>query len=396
MATEEMHDKKEQQTEPFDIIWLFRYLWDFRKTILKWALGVAVFFLIIALLKKPVYTADATIVPLNNNATKTGLAGLAGLASGAMGISLSSLSSSSNSVNVITADMYEKVMQSSSFLLELGNVKIDMGERGKMSMYERAIADTVPTVFGSIMKYTIGLPGVVKMAISGEEPLPADYVYPDTFTYAKLSGAQKSVLRNLEGMVNIVEDEELSCYYISVSGETPEMAAELCAAAIKVLEYRVAEYNTKQLDTKLNVAQKQLEAVQQEYQKVRAEYFNYKRTHKYIEEDHESLEYQTLSDNYELLHSLVQNSTSAVASIKIDMSELQQPFITLAPVNMPDKKTSPKIKLYFIGGFIAGLLGAIGCLLLQLAYVQAFAPKRYKDIYERYKVSTHETSNVDA
>ncbi len=389
MATEEVQNK-EQQSEPFDIVWLFKYLWASRILIVKWAVGAALFFMIIALLKKPVYTADATIVPINSSASKTGLAGLASLASSTMGINMSSLAGNSGSVNVISASMYEKVMQSNSYLLELGNVKLDMGEQGKMSMYELAVADTVPTVMGTIMKYTLGLPGVIKSALSDKTPLPADYIYPDTFPYAKLSDAQKSVIKRLESSINITEDDDLGCYYISASCETPEMAAELGAAAIKVLERRVADYNTKQLNSKLEVAQKQLETVQKEYETVRTEYFNYKRTHHFVVEDRESIEYQKLSDNYQLLHSLVQSSTSSIASIKIEMSEMQQPFILLSPVSMPDAKSSPKVKLYIIGGFIAGLLGIVGFLLLKLAYLQTFKPSRYKKLYEEYKLELEE------
>ncbi len=50
----------------------------------------------------------------------------------------------------------------------------------------------------------------------------------------------------------------------------------------------------------------------------------------------------------------------------------------------PIKKTSPKLLLHLIGGFIFGIVICVGGMLVILGYKQVFKPEEYNAIYEKY------------
>lgn len=391
MSNEEKQNS-EQTSEQLDVVWLFKYLFDYRRLIIKWIVGAIALCFVVSLLKSNVYTAEATIVPISNANTSAN-SGLMGLANSMVGFDISSIMGRSSQPNVIPPAMYEKVIASDIFLLELGDVEVDMGEKGKMSLYESIVNDTIASFTDNIIKYTIGLPSTIKAALSSDDDDADELPFQlDTCKYRKLDKTQQILVNKLKGMISIEMDDQLKCYYLKTNAPSPEMAADITSAAVEILSDMVGEYNCQLTAKRLEVAERQMEGIKTEFEEARSKFFKYRDTHHFVREERVSAEFQKLSDDYDMAHALLKSSASSVASIQLELSTLKQPFVLLAPVTMPTQKSGPSKFWHIVGGFLLGFIVIIAYLLLRLAVDQVFHPEKFEAIYAKYRCDQKENT----
>jgi len=341
-----------KKANDFDIVWLITYLWAKRKRIYYIIGGCLALSIIIYIVKPKVYTATAAILPVYDS-EDGGLGNLKGLASMA-GINLGG---SSSGGTVITPDLYSEVVTSTPALIEIME-KVPLTWSSPvdtvMTLYDHAVYDSVPSIGALILKYTIQLPFTIKQAISGEEPTVV-FVEP--------------IVR------------------ISVEGESAEQSAELATAVMQQIQTTITEYATSSAKKNLNFLQKRYDETMDEFTQARQEFFNYRDRHRDYVEERSSVERQQLEDKYNLSYSLLQSLQSEVEKSRMKLLAETPVFSIVEPVVQPDKKSSPKLLLHLIGGFMIGFIISVGGYLLILGYKQVFQPAQFKEIHDKYKVT---------
>lgn len=152
---------KEQGENEIDLIEVARKLWAKRKFILKVTLVFACLGILVALFSAKEYTASCIIVPQSGE--KNSPAGLGGLAAIA-GINLGSM----NNEDVLSPKIYPKVLASVPFQKELMRKQIKFEEYDHpvcVIDYYTGEEYRKFSLMGTILKYTVGLPGVIMVEI---------------------------------------------------------------------------------------------------------------------------------------------------------------------------------------------------------------------------------------
>ncbi len=379
-----------KKANEFDIVWLISYLWAKRKRIYYIIGGCLALSIIIYIVKPKVYTATAAILPVYDS-EDGGLGNLKGLASMA-GINLGG---SSSGGTVITPDLYSEVVTSTPALIEIME-KVPLTWSSPvdtvMTLYDHAVYDSVPSVGALILKYTIQLPFTIKQAISGEEPTVV-FVEPTTDDFTQvprplvMDKKRIKCAEWLRNRINVAPDEETNLVRISVEGESAEQSAELATAVMQQIQTTITEYATSSAKKTLNFLQKRYDETMDEFTQARQEFFNYRDRHRDYVEERSSIERQQLEDKYNLCYSLLQSLQSEVEKSRMKLLAETPVFSIVEPVVQPDKKSSPKLLLHLIGGFMIGFIISVGGYLLILGYKQVFQPAQFKEIHDKYKVT---------
>ena len=373
-----MEEEVKKENVQYDIVWLLKYLFA-KKWFIAKVVGVAtVLCIVMCLCKSKVFTATASLLPVEESSSIGGnLSSLASMA----GIDLGSASSST----IITPDLYPKVAQSTPFLLKVMNVKVPWIEPDTtMSMYEHALADTVPSFGKTLKKYTIGLPGTILKAINPPPVMDSKGSAQDQ-GYVVLDKTQRALLMSLQNSVLVDINDVYGTIEISVNGESAIQASMLTKAVIDLLQETVTEHKTRRAKQVYDFIEGRYNESLKEYEAVREAFFAYKDRHRNMIEERVDAEYQRLSDQYQLSYSILKTLSGQMEQSKLEIMEDTPVFSVVEPVVVPEKKSSPKMSLHIIAGVLLGGIGAVGWLLMQLAWWQMFDTKKMKALIEQYK-----------
>ena len=149
------YNNPQEEEEGIDIMALLKGLWDGRKTIIIVTAVFMVLGLVAALTMKRTYNVSTVMVPQMNSRSNSSLSSLASLA----GIDLSSMNSTGGDLSPL---VYPQIVNSVPFRRELIYTPLHYQKADTaVSMYTYFKEYTKPTVMGTVVKYTIGLPGVI-------------------------------------------------------------------------------------------------------------------------------------------------------------------------------------------------------------------------------------------
>ena len=163
MATEQINKQEENE---IDLIEVIRKLWAKRKFILRVTIIFFCLGVLVALFSSKEYTATCTMVPQTGekNAVGGNLGGLAAMA----GINLGNMGNG----DVLSPKIYPKILSSVPFQKELMQTQVKFDEYDhSVRLIDYYTGDEFKkfSLVGTIMEYTIGLPGVILKAIRGKE-----------------------------------------------------------------------------------------------------------------------------------------------------------------------------------------------------------------------------------
>ena len=338
------------QDDEIDLIALVKTIWDGRKLI-YYSIAVAVLFgLIIAFASPKKYTATATLLPAAEK--KAGSLGGLGALAGMAGINLNSMLGETSG---IPSEIYPQVVNSFPFQEELIHQKFNFEDYDHpVSIYDFVVADSVPSIGGLIIKYTLRLPWTIKNAIFSkkeEEAVKTDYgvIY--------LSEEELSALKFTKDLIQVEVDDKTGLVTVSAEGKEPVVTAQFIQKAVDLLQEYVIDYKTSQVRENLEFVKERLEEKKKEYEQIQKEFFEYKDRHHNIDPNRVDVRYQQLSDEYDIITAVYKGLAQQLEQTKISVKEQTPVFTVLEPAKVPDEKSSPKRGLIlvvsvFLGGFI--------------------------------------------
>ncbi len=376
---EEQKNGETKEVKDFDIVWLIKYFWANRKLVGKIVAATVVVAIVMYFCKPKVFTSGASILPLSSSAAKLGnLSSLASMA----GINLGSAST-----DEITPDLFGEVATSTTSLLEIMNKPMTWTEPEDTveSLYSHMKRDTLLTVGRAIMKYTIQLPFTIKTALTKEPPIVAEL--PDSADESApimLDMVMSNCIKDLQKRITIEVDDEVNIVRISCTAPNAKQSSELAQAVLARIQESVTEFTTKNARKNLEFVQKQYDEASERYRQKREAWFRYKDTHRNVIEERATLANNELYEEYNTAYQLMTSMQTAVEQGKLELAKSTPAFSIVEPVVTPIKKTSPKLLLHLIGGFIFGIVISVGGMLVILGYKQVFKPEEYEAIYDKY------------
>lgn len=349
---------QEQGENEIDLIEIIRKLWAKRKFILKVTLLFVCVGILTALFTAKEYTAGCTIVPQSGG--KNASSGLGGLAAMA-GINLGSM----DNEEVLSPKIYPKVLASVPFQKEL------MRKRIKLEEYDHPVSlidyytDEKYRKFslgGVLLKYTVGLPGVIMKAVRGNRP--EETLSTGNSAIQTLSVDESRCMSVLKENVTLNVNDKEGVVTVSAVMPEPLAAAQLAAEVQAMLQKYITEFKIQKAQAKLEFieeryadARKQFEAKQKELAQFRDANRNFASAIAKTTEERLSSEYTVASGVYS---ELAKQREQANIQVKEDTPI----FTVVEPVTVPHERSKPKRGLILVAFTFLGVFAGVGLVLV--------------------------------
>lgn len=362
-----MENKPIIQNDEIDLVQLVKTIWAGRKIIY---ISVALFFVlgIIVAITSPVkYKASATLLPSSEKkgGSLGGLSSLAGLA----GINLAGLSDASG----IDPSLYPQIVESTPFKRELIRQKFDFeGFNEPVSFLESASIKQPESVVSLILKYTIKLPFTIKDALTSN-PATASVEKKFTVEVEDLSEIERQALQRVSGIVKITVDSKGGLVTVAAELNQARLTAEVAAKVVDLLQRYVIDFKTKQVRDKLAFVETSYQEKRSDFEKAQKALFNYRDQNRNIVSERVNIDYQRLSDAYDLSSTVYKGIAQQYEQVKLQVKEETPVFCVIEPVQMPTEKSAPKKSIIIaISVFLGMFMGIIGVAII------TFVPALYR------------------
>ena len=361
-----------QEEQEIDLVALVKKMWLNKGLIIKLTAVFMVLGLLVALFSSKVYTTSCDIVPQTSKGAKGGgmssLAALAGINinDGQSGAELSPL-------------VYQNIMNSTSFRKELMQTKIDFEEAGRpVSFYEYYTSEEFnkPTVLSYIMKYTIGLPGVIMGAIRGEQPEPDYSSLGGASAIETISKDDFKVLKILESCISMTLDNKNG--YLTITANMPEAlaAAQLAQASVELLQKYITKFKIEKVQSNLDFVQERYNEAKGNFEDVQS------RRAKFRDANHNSVKYaarveqEKLDAEYTLAMNLYSELATQLEQAKINVKETTPILTVIRPVTVPYKKSKPQRAMILLAFTFLGFAAGAGLVLVSQTLAQFVGEER--------------------
>ena len=375
---EQFFDKYNNQSsaQELDLIELIQRIWINKGLVIKVASVFVFLGLLVAIFSSKVYTASCEVVPqTSKKSASSSMSSLAALA----GIELNQ----SQDVKALSPYVYENIIKSTAFRKELIKTPIDFKEADHpISFYEYYTSEEYnkPGVGDYILRYTIGLPGVIIGAIRGEVPVP-DYggvKSEGKSSIQTLSLEEYSCVNMLSNCIGITLDDENG--YVTIYAKMPEpvAAAQLAQATLELLQKYITEFKIEKVQSNLDFVQERYNEAKSNFEEIQARRAKFRDANQNTSRYSAQAELEKLDAEYSLALNLYKELSTQLEKSKISVKETIPVLTVVNPVTIPFKKSSPnRIMILFAFTFLGVVAGA-GCVLFLPIAAQITGNDKFK------------------
>ena len=343
-----------EEEEGIDLVALVKGLWKGRKTIILCTVIFMVLGLVAALTMKRTYTVNTTMVPQITSRSNSSLSSLASLA----GFDLGTANMGSTDLSPL---VYPQIVNSVPFLQDLLHTPLHYQKADTaVSTYTYIKEYTKPTVMGTILKYTVGLPGVILGALRKEKPefMPA----PDSSASQGpkpiiIPKDEEKMLRALSRNVSLTVDKKEGYLTLTVVGSEPLQTAEMAVKAQQLLQDEVTRFRTEK-------AQGQLDYVQARYNEIKAETESYQSLLATLQDRSQQMpsarsrmELERVRTKYNVASSIYSEMAKQLEQSKMQVKRDTPMFSILQPVTVPRQPSNSRAKTLIVWTFLGIILG---------------------------------------
>jgi hypothetical protein len=307
--------------------------------------GILGFF--IAIFSPKEFEATSVMVPSISDPTSK-LGSLGGLAAMA-GISINATSG-----NDLSPTVYPQIVSSLPYQLELMKTPLTFKEFNEPVTFFDYYSDTHKS--NPILKYTIGLPGIIIKAIKGEEPETA--VIGDEKKPFELTNKQRDVRMILDKLISL--DVSVKEGIITLTAKMPEAraAAQLGQRAQELLQQYITEFKIKKAKTNLDFIQQRYDETAQKFEAERQKLAAFRDRNKNISLATAKTEEEGLTNMYNLIYGTYSDLAKQLEQAKIQVKQDTPVFTVIEPISVPTKKSKPnRPMILFIWVFLGGVIG---------------------------------------
>ncbi|MBQ8544508.1 MAG: lipopolysaccharide biosynthesis protein [Alistipes sp.] len=364
------------EEQEIDLVELIQKLWHNIWLIVKITIVFMVLGLLVALFSPKVYTASCDVVPqTSDNSKSSQMSSLAKLA----GINLSQ----GESAPTLSPYVYENILKSTKFKKELMQTEINFEKADRpVSFYEYYTSEEFnkPTVVDYVLKYTIGLPGVIMGAIRGEQPEPD---YSSAEGGAKIESLTKDeyeVLSLLGESVMLSLDDKKGYVSITVNMPEPLAAAQLAQATLNLLQEYITVFKVEKVQSNLDFVQERYNEVKRDFEDVQARRARYRDANHNTIKNQARIEQERLEAEYQLAMNIYSELAMQLEQAKIKVKETTPILTVINPVTVPYKKSKPQRAMILMAFTFLGAVAGMGCVLVMPTVADIVGSERLKAI----------------
>ena len=349
------YNNPQEEDDGIDIMGLVKQLWDGRKTVIIVTSIFIVLGLVAALTMKRTYNVNTVLVPQMSSRSNSSLGSLAALA----GIDLSSMNNAGGDLSPL---VYPQIVNSVPFRKELMYTPLHYAKADTaVSMYTYAKEYVKPTVMSYVLKYTIGLPGVILGAIRGEK---AELVLPGGQGEGNnepkpilLTKEEVELMKVLSQNVNLSVDKKEGYLTLSVTGSEPIQTAELALKALQLLQSEVTRFRTEKAQDNLDYIQARYNEIKKEAETYQAQLATIKDRSQNMPTTRSRIEQERIQNKYNVANSIYSEMAKQLETAKMQVKRDTPVLTVIQPVTVPNKPSNSRAKTLIVWTFLGGILG---------------------------------------
>ena len=339
--------------DEIDLVALVKPLWAGRVTLLKYAGLSGILGLLFAIFAPKEYVAVSIMVPsgYEGSSRSGGLSGIGGLAAMA-GINLNTVSGTELSPGV-----YPRIVSSLPFQLELMKTPLTFSNLPKqVTLFEYFTTIQKPN---PVLKYTIGLPGVIINAIKGDSP---EVLQPENSQEPiELTAKQQNVQSIIKQLVTLDADPKEGILTLTTRMSEAKAAAQLGQRAQQLLQQYITEFKIKKARANMQFIQQRVDESSQKFELAQQHLASFRDRNRNVSSSMAKTEEERLISQYNLIYGVYSELSKQLENSKIQVKQETPIFTILEPVSVPSKKSKPNRLLIigiwtFIGLFVGSVI----------------------------------------
>lgn len=349
----ERYEEKE-----IDILELVRILWNKRWTVIIVTAVFGVLGVLAALAMDRKYESTLVFVPQVNRSINSRISSIASLA----GVDLED----SSKDGPISPIVYPYILDNVDFKRDLVHTRIHFN--GYSEPIELLDWYTDPqyakkSVLKSIMKYTIGLPGVIKGAITPkpEETMPSDSSSSITVPY--LTSDEASVARGIMGNITLEVDKKGGNVTITAVMKEAVASTELADAVYDLLKKYISDFKVAKSRSNLEYLERQYADAKKDYESKQKALAYFKDRNRGSKTALAEVEMQRLNTEAELSRMLYTELAKNCLTARVKLTEDTVVFTDIVPASVPDKSANSRVTKVIIWTFLGFVISCLYVLI---------------------------------
>lgn len=348
--------------DTIDLYEISKIIWKGKKILAK---SVTVFFLfgiVMAFGSKVEYEALCKLMPESQEGLKPNLGGLGSLA-GIAGINLEMGSS-----GALTPKLYPQVAHSVPFLLKVLDEPIHFSKHDTVTTsYNYFNEIDRPSFVSYIFKYTIGLPGQIRMLFTRSNPVYQIDKKEDQNDVIRLSKEDHNLLNGFRTKISVEVDNTTGIIKIAATMPDPVAAAEITKLCVDVLTEYITSYKTEKAKRNLLFIQERFSESKIKFEVSQKKLADFNDRNINVITSTAKTESQRLQNEYNINFEVYKGLATQLEQAKIKVKEETPVFTILEPVRVPVYKSNPNRKLIAAISISLGLL--VGMAIIGVKHI---------------------------
>ncbi len=340
--------------DEIDLIEVAKTIWAGRKLILK---VTAVFFiigLVIAFGSKVEYEASCTLLPESQEGMKPNLGGGLGSLAGLAGINLDM-----GSQGVLTPELYPQIAKSTPFLLHVLHKPVFFNKKDTLITSYRYFKEVeTPSLLGTIMEYTIGLPFKLKSALSSERQKSIQKV-DETSPILHLSKEDDEIINSFAERITVSTDKKSGIITLTTQMPDAVAAADLAQLSINQLTEYITSYQVSKAQENYDFIKARYDEVKEEFENSQIKLAAFTDRNRNFATSLAQAEMQRLQNEYNINFEVFKGLATQLEQAKIKVKEQTPVFTVLEPVKVPVEKSKPKRLITILVSLLSGVIFSI-------------------------------------
>ena len=337
--TKQSHNNHNDEEIEIDLMDLLRKVIGIRKKVYKTA-GIGLIIGVIVAISIPKqYTVEVTLSPEMGNNKEGGLSGLAASFLGS-GVTMG------EGTDALNASLSADIVSSTPFLLELSNMKVPVLGNEEISLSSYLNEESSPW-----WGYVIGFPGMVIGGVKSlfieneDESISSDKVSRGTI---ELSQKEFQKIESLKRKIGASVDKKTSMTTVSVTMQSPKVAAVVADSVVKKLQEYIIDYRTSKSKEDCLYLEKLFKERQQEYYEAQRKYADYMDSHDNIILQSVRTEQERLQNDMSLAYQVYSQVASQLQVARAKVQEEKPVFAVVEPAVVPLYPSGTSRKVYVL------------------------------------------------
>ena len=347
-------DKKTKTTstieeDEINVVELFKRLWNKRRFIFIITGCFFVLGLMVAIFTPKEYTASCVFVPQGYNKNISGsiksMTAMAGLSIG-----------NGNTNGDISPDVYPQVMDNIDLKKELINSEFYFKKFDKKLTLLDYYTDKEYkqfSLFGTIRKYTLGLPGVILKAFRKDQDQKDDIAIYSSVPYANLTFDESRCVNKMNNNVEL--NVVLKGGHISLTAIMPEAiaAAEVAGKSFDLLQKYVTKFRLEKAKSDYKYIKARCDEAEADYRAKQSAYAHYLDANRVVSTAIAMTKQEKLEREYDLANSIYNELSRQLMNAELKVTEDTPILTVIKPVVVPRIASKPKrLKIVLLWTFL--------------------------------------------